>query len=52
MSQFGWPRFKNLAAIPARFLKVCLTILGDDALKGCEKFKKWEELSTVQWTKN
>ena len=33
MSQNGHTHFKNLAANAAR-LKVCLTILGDYALKG------------------
>ena len=34
MSQNGQTYFKNLAAIAARFLKMCLTIMGHYALKG------------------
>ena len=38
MSQTGQTHLKNLAAFAARFLKVCLTILGHYALKG-SKFR-------------
>ena len=34
MSQNGQTHFKNLAVFAARFLKVCLTILGHYELKG------------------